>query len=91
MSFDYDDKGKIFTDVIRKTTTKAMVQTTSHLIEGNVHVSHDNRLIDELDKDSNFLAITNAVIFGDNKTVLFNAPFLTINRAQIIWILPLED
>lgn len=91
MSFEYDEKGKIFTDVIRKTSTKALIQTTNELIEGNIHIRRDHRLIDELDKKDTFLAITEAVIYNEDKSVKREASFLTINRAHIIWVLPVEE
>lgn len=91
MSIEYDDKGKIFTDVIRKTSTKAIIQTTTDLIEGNIHVRRDHRLIDELDNKDNFLAITDAVIYNEDKSVKRMARFLSVNRSHIIWVLPVEE
>jgi len=91
MSFDYDDKGKIFTDVIPKTAIPALVQTTTHLIQGNVHVRRDERLKDELDRDELFLAMTDASILGSNEEKLRDVPFLAVRRAQIVWVVPDEE
>jgi len=88
MSFEFDSKGKIYTDVISKTTVRALVQTTTHLIQGNVHVRSDNRLIDELDQDETFLAITEASIFGSGEEPHREVPFIAVSRAQIVWVAP---
>lgn len=91
MTIEYDDKGKYFTEVISKFPVLALVQTTRHLIRGNVHVRRDERLKDELDHEEAFLAITNASILGDDMQVLHQTPFLAVLRAQIIWVMPVEN
>ena len=91
MSFEFDHKGKIYTDVISKTAIPALVQTTTHLIQGKVHVRRDNRLIDELDQDEMFLAITDASIFGSGGEAHREVPFLAVSRAQIVWVAPEKE
>ena len=88
MTIEYDDKGKRFTDIVTKRSVYATVQTTTHLIRGYIHVRRDQRIKDELDLDAKFIAITDASILGKDGQVLVQAPFLAINRAQIIWVLP---
>lgn len=78
MSFEFDNKGKIYTDVIPKTAIPALVQTTTHLIQGKVYLRRENRLIDELDQDEMFLAITDASIFGSGEEAHREAPFLAV-------------
>ena len=90
MTIEYDDKGKIFTDVVSKVAIPAIVQTTQHLIRGNVHVRHDERLKDELDRDELFLAITEAVVLGTNGSELHRSKFLAVRRAQIVWVMPAD-
>jgi hypothetical protein len=90
--FEYDEKGKIYTNVVTKLPVEALVQTTLQLIRGTLHIRQGERVKDELDRDELFLAITNASVYAtDDKTVLHQAPFLAVRRSQIIWILPLED
>ncbi len=91
MSIEYDEKGKIFTDVVSKVEIPAVVQTTQHLIRGNVHVRRDERLKDELDRDELFLAITDAQVFGADDQVFHEARFLAIRRAQIVWVTPARN
>ena len=49
MTIEYDTKGKIFTNIISKETTPAAIQTTTHRIEGEVHIRQSARFKDELD------------------------------------------
>lgn len=91
MSIEYDEKGKFFTEIVPKIPLHAVVQTTSQLVRGNVHVREGERLKDELDRDEFFLAITEASITGSNGQVQFQAPFLAVRRSQIVWIFPDQE
>lgn len=91
MTFEYDEKGKIFTDVVSKVAIPAIVQTTEQLIKGNVHVRRDERLKDELDRDELFLAITDASVIGTEGQTLHQARFLAVRRAQIVWVMPANE
>lgn len=88
MSFEYDEKGKIFTDVVSKIAIYATIQTTTHLIRGRIHVRRDQRIIDELDLNENFLAITDVNVLGTDGQVLFQSPFLAVRRTHIVWVIP---
>lgn len=91
MTFEYDEKGKIFTDVVSKVAIPAVVQTTQHLILGNVHVRRDERFKDELDRDELFLAVTDASVIDANGQTLHQTRFLAIRRAQIVWVMPAHE
>lgn len=91
MTFEFDDKGKIFTDVISKVAIPAVVQTTQHLIRGSIHVRRDERIKDELDRDELFLAITNASVIGSDGQTLHRTRFLAVRRAQIVWVIPTQE
>jgi hypothetical protein len=91
MTFEYDEKGKIFTDIISKVSIPATVQTTTHLIRGHVHVRRDQRIKDELDLNENFLAITDVSVLGADGQTLFQAPFLAVRRSHIVWVLPEQN
>ena len=88
MSFEYDEKGKIFTDFVSKIAIHAVIQTTTHMIRGRVHVRRDQRIIDELDLNENFLAITDVTVFASDGQTLFQSPFLAVRRAHIVWVIP---
>ena len=91
MTIEFDDKGKIFTDVVSKIAIPAVVQTTDQLIRGNVHVRRDERLKDELDRDELFLAMTDASVIGVDGQVIHESRFLAVRRAQIVWVMPARE
>jgi len=91
MSFEYDEKGKIFTDHVSKIAIYATIQTTTHQMRGRIHVRRDQRIIDELDLDENFLAITDVSVLGSEGQVLFQTPFLALRRTHIVWVVPEQN
>jgi hypothetical protein len=91
MSLEFNEKGKYFTDIISKVAVSAIIQTVIHRIEGFVHIRLDGRVKDELDRDEPFLAVTNAKVIGSDGAVLYKADFMTVSRAQIVWVIPTED
>lgn len=91
MTIEYDEKGKIFTDIVSKVAVQAVIQTTTHLIRGNVHVRRDQRIKDELDCPENFLALTEVSVLGPDGQTLFQAPFLAVRRSHIVWVIPEQN
>jgi hypothetical protein len=85
-----DEKGKVFTKIIKKKKVPALIQTNLQRIEGNVYVSLDDRMIDELDHHQSFLPVTDAVIFDQKGKKIHEAEFLAIQISQIVWIMPVE-
>ena len=88
MTFDYEEKGKIFTEHISKVAITATIQTTTHLLRGRIHVRRDQRMLDELDVNENFLAVTDVSVLGADGQVLFQSPFLAVRRTHIVWVIP---
>ncbi len=88
MTIEYDDKGKFFTDIISKIAVPVTIQTTVHRVHGNIHVRRDQRLKDELDIGEQFLAVTEADVLADDGKVLYQCKFISIRRAQIVWVIP---
>jgi hypothetical protein len=91
MALPFDDKGKIFTNVIPKRPIAATIQTQSQLIQGQIHVRPSERLKDEINRSDQFIAVTNAVIFDSSGQILYKCNFLTLNRDHILWLIPDED
>jgi hypothetical protein len=91
MTIEYDEKGKFYTDIVKKLPVPVMIQTATHLVRGMVHVRDGERLKNELERDEMFLAVTNASIYGADDKVLFTVPFMALQRAQIIWIMPFDE
>jgi hypothetical protein len=91
MTIEYDDKGKFYTDIIKKLPISVVIQTVTHLVRGLVHVRDGERLKNELERDEMFLAVTNATVYNADDKVLFSVPFMALQRTQIIWIMPVDE
>lgn len=90
-SIHYNEKGKFFTDVISKEAVLAWIQTSTHMIKGYVHVRSGERVKDELDRDEPFLAVTDAVVINVLGEEIHSCDFISINRRQIIWLIPDDE
>jgi hypothetical protein len=91
MFTQFDEKGKIFTKVVKKQKVHAIIQTNLQRIEGYVYIGLEDRLIDELEKHESFLPVTDAVIFNDSGKKVQEATFLAVQISQIVWIIPLDE
>jgi hypothetical protein len=91
MTIEYDEKGKFYTDVVKKMPVPVTIQTATHLMHGLIHVRDGERLKNELERNEMFLAVTNAVIYGSEDKILYTVPFLAVQRAQIVWIMPVDE
>jgi hypothetical protein len=91
MEFRYDEKGKIYTDIVQKVAVPSTIQTLTHRIHGQVYVSSGTRLKDELDKNDVFLAITGAIVLGDDGQVIYRADFMVVKLDHIVWLIPDDE
>jgi hypothetical protein len=92
MTIRVDAKGKIFTDIVRKDEVPALIQTVTNLIHGHIFVRPDQRIKDELNSNQEqFLAVTQAQVYGAGGQVLYRSQFLTLNKAHVVWIRPDEE
>jgi hypothetical protein len=91
MTTHFDDKGKFFTPVITKVPIAVIIQTAQQKIEGKIHIRPDERIKDEMDRPEPFLAVTDARVYNPDGTLAVASHFLTLNRAQIVWILPVDE
>ncbi len=71
MTIEFDDNGKFFTDIVSKIPIPVLIQTVTHRIHGNIHVTRDHRLKDELDLPEKFVAVTDAIIYSPDEQVLY--------------------
>jgi len=88
MTIEFDDNGKFYTDIISKTPIPVLIQTTTHRIHGNIHITQDRRLKDELDLPEKFMAVTDAVIYSLDGQILYQASFMAVLRDEIVWVIP---
>lgn len=87
----YDEKGKIFTQVVSKHPVQVVIQTIHHTIRGTIYIRPDSRVKDDLNNSDPFLAVTNAVVYGGQKEELYRTGFLVVNTSHIIWVIPEEE
>jgi len=91
MTIEYDEKGKIFTDIVSKVAVNVTLQTTTHMLRGQMHVRRDQRVKDELDIKESFLPLTDVNVLGPDGQTLFQSAFLAVQRSHIIWVIPEQD
>jgi hypothetical protein len=91
MGISYKDKGKFFTHIITKDPVNAIIQTLTHRIQGTIYVRRGERLLDELSAAGQFLAVTDSVVYNSSGKPIYSAEFITINRDQIVWLMPAEE
>ena len=89
MFAQFDEKGKIYTQVVSKIQVEVIVQTTQHTIRGKIHIRPDSRLKDELNFQEPFFALTDVEISDPQGVIIQKADFLAVQRTQVIWVLPL--
>jgi hypothetical protein len=91
MFASFEEKGKIYTNVIHKLPKDVIIQTITHTIHGKFYIRPEDRLIDDINNALNFLAITDAVVHNPSGEVLYRTNFLAVQRHQIIWIIPADE
>ena len=91
MTLHIDDKGKYFTDVISKEEIAVIIQTSTHRIEGYLHVRSGVRLKDELNHPERFLAVTDASVFSPTGELLYRSSFMAVNSNQVVWVIPAHE
>lgn len=89
--FEFDEKGKIFTNVVTKIAVPCIVYTPTQKIICQVHVRRDERIKDELNRDERFLAVTEAAIYDLEGRLLYETDFVALNKAHVLWVLPQQD
>ena len=91
MGIEYDEKGKIFTNVVTKRSIPILAQIPGQRVRGNLHVSPESRITDAMNAPDEFVAITDASILGETGEVQYRSKLLILNRASILWLIPEEE
>ena len=89
MAIQFDPKGKHFTEVVTKIPQAVVIETTRGRIRGTIHVHPDHRLLDELNEERAFVAITEAEIELPEGNL--RASFVAVSKAELVWITPVEE
>jgi hypothetical protein len=88
MFSQFEDKGKIFTQVVSKKPVSVIIQTTKNRIHGKIHIRPEDRVKDELNRRETFIAVTDAIVYSQENEIIFTSSFLTLNTEQIVWLIP---
>jgi len=72
-----------------KEKVPVIILTTHYRLEGELHVAPGGRLLDEVNREREFLPITNATIYDiSGETPLDTLDFIAVNRALIVMVAP---
>lgn len=87
-----DQKGKVFTERVRKDHVEVEIVTMQGRVHGYVHLTHTQRVKDLLNSpNEQFLAVTDATMgdVGDDSAPRHE--FITINKRYIITVIPINE
>lgn len=63
--------------------------TTTYRLEGEMHVVPGGRLLDEINKERDFIPITNATVYDiTGETPLDTLDFIAVNKALVVMVAP---
>jgi len=92
MGTHFDDKGKIFTDVVQKHQVWVTAQLPDHQIHGILHIRSEKRIKEEINSSEQFIALTQVEVFSaDGSTLLFKSEFVAVNKNKIVWVVADDD
>lgn len=87
----YDKKGKLFTEKVTKDRVRVTIQTCANQLTGHLHVPPDQRMKDDLNNSTGFLAVTDGSLLDEQGQEFHPFDFLAINKEQIIWVIEEEE
>lgn len=62
--------------------------TTSYRLEGEMHVVPGGRLLDEINKERDFIPITNATVYDSTGETLDTLDFIAVNKSLVVMVAP---
>jgi len=63
--------------------------TTSYRLEGEMHVVPGGRLLDEINKERDFIPLTNATVYDiSGETPLDTLDFIAVNKNLVVMVAP---
>jgi len=73
---------------IETTPIQVIVQTATNRITGQLHLRESERIKDALNTSDDFIALTGVKVFDQlGMSLLYETPFLAINRSSLSWVL----
>lgn len=74
---------------IQKEKLHVIIMTNQYKIEGDFHVVAGGRILDEINKERDFLPITNVTIYDiDGGNPLDTVEFLAVHKQSIVFVVP---
>lgn len=74
-----------------KNKVPVIILTTSYRLEGEMHVVPGGRLLDEINRERDFIPLTNATLFDPaSGQPVDTLEFIAINKQLILMIAPAE-
>ena len=87
-----DQKGKLYTERVRKAGVRVLISTVQGVVEGNVYLAPGQRVKDLLNSNAElFLAVTDATVEWQGRPEPAAAEFIALNKQHIVWVVPLEQ
>ncbi|HEY1957984.1 MAG TPA: hypothetical protein VGH28_20325 [Polyangiaceae bacterium] len=77
-------------DAVSKNMQAVYVQTETGLLHGYIHLHPGKRVTDEMNHGEGFFALTQATVYGADGTAIDQAPFMAVNKANVVWVRPDE-
>jgi len=72
-----------------KEKVPVILLTTTYRLEGEMHVVPGGRLLDEINKERDFIPITNATVYDiSGETPLDNLDFIAVNKSLVVMVAP---
>lgn len=74
---------------IQKERISVVIMTRQYRMEGEIHVVAGGRLLDELNKERDFIPLTNVTVFdvaGGNP--IDTVEFVAVNKASVVFLAP---
>lgn len=63
--------------------------TTTYRLEGEMHVVPGGRLLDEINKERDFIPVTNATVYDiSGETPLDTLDFIAVNKSLVVMVAP---
>lgn len=74
-----------------KEKIRVIIITSSMRLEGDMHVVPGGRLLDEINKEREFLPVTAATIYDvQGENIIDTLEFIAVNKHQILFIAPIS-
>jgi hypothetical protein len=72
-----------------KETIRVILLTSTYRLEGDIHVVPGGRLLDEINKEREFIPVTRATIYEVNgDSPLDTLDFVAVNKSQVVMVAP---